>query len=63
MYKIKGKPFWKSKTLWFNVAAAAIVWICSDNGLTPEQLVAYATTIITAGNALLRLVTVEPVKI
>lgn len=53
------KPFWKSKTLWFNAVAGVVTvfWPEVSKFLTPEQ----AGAIVIIGNAILRLVTVAPV--
>jgi hypothetical protein len=56
------KPFWMSKTLWFNFLAGAATYLLNHSGafsalgLTPE----WQTTIILAVNVILRCVTNAP---
>ena len=54
------KPFWKSKTLWFNVIAALLLGLVGiSGGVEPELEVG----IISTANILLRIITKEPLEI
>ena len=60
------KAFWKSKTLWFQVATLAlgIFTVVAQSELVPANVVlVIATTIIPAINFALRLLTTEPVAL
>lgn len=55
------KPFYLSKTLWFNaiVAVAAVFWPEVQKHISPEQ----AGAIVALGNVVLRFMTDSPVKV
>jgi hypothetical protein len=61
----KGKPFWKSKTIWVNALtfAGAIAGVFGvELGLDEETKTKIAVGGITLVNVVLRAVTTEPVK-
>ena len=54
------KPWWKSKTLWFNIVSV-LVWSAQGmSGITciPDDVL---ITIIAVGNAVLRVITNQPI--
>jgi hypothetical protein len=58
------KPFWQSKTLWFNLIAAAFVFadqnmVMAQKLMGPEAYL-YFMAVVTAGNAFLRVITAKP---
>lgn len=59
------KAFWTSKTLWFNFAIAILVFVDQNLGFLQAHLSAWGYTtivgILAGGNALLRLITSQPV--
>jgi len=59
-----GKPWYKSKTIWFNIVSLVTI-LLSFKGveLTEDEKTVIATAIITIVNIILRLVTHEPVKV
>ena len=57
----KTKKIWKSKTFWFNVAAAGLSLVMAKAGVGIDPAVQGA--VIGGGNALLRLITKQPVEV
>ncbi len=55
-----GKPWWQSKTIWFNVITGVveIAQSLSGTGLVPPGIL---TVIVNMGNVLLRLITKSPI--
>ena len=57
------KPWYKSKTLWFNVLVAALVALeASASMIQPflkGNVYGYGLLILTAGNAMLRIITTQ----
>lgn len=55
------KPWWQSKTLWFNAIVAALAAAEASAGLLqpylPGNVFGYALTLLTVGNAALRVIT------
>lgn len=51
-----GKPFWKSKTFWTNVAAIGATYL----GYVPANIAAVAIPLV---NILLRFITTQPVTV
>lgn len=67
---MNGKPWWKSKTLWFNVGIvlvaigqelAAAASMLSDAVQGTIQL--FLALFVAVGNAILRIVTHEPLRV
>ena len=58
---MKPKPFWKSRTLWFNGLIAALAAIEANamfiQPLIPGNVYGWGILILSAGNAVLRAVT------
>lgn len=59
------KPFWKSKTIWFNACMGIFTFVSMNMeqfkaGMTPEGFQILAT-VITLGNVILRAFTEQPV--
>jgi hypothetical protein len=57
MPEIKAKPWWKSRTVWFNVASAIVTLAAAPIGLSP----ATAAIVTAVGNVVLRTTTSGPV--
>jgi hypothetical protein len=60
------KPFWKSKTLWFNLLSGLLLFL-DQNSLTLQQhlgtnVAAWIAAVVTSGNAILRVVTNQPLS-
>lgn len=55
------KSFWKSKTLWFNALALAVM--AGQGGLGFELPTNIALPVVAVGNALLRIITSQPVGV
>ena len=53
------KAWWKSKTIWFNVASVAVMLGSGQFGIDIAPNV--AVPLVTAGNVLLRILTAQPV--
>lgn len=55
------KPWWQSKTLWFNAIAAALAALEASSDLiqpyVPGDVYAWGMLLLVAGNAVLRIVT------
>lgn len=62
---VTAKPWWKSKTMWLNLIAAALLALEAQFSLLqpylPGNVYAYFAVGLTMGNALLRVVTVAPI--
>lgn len=60
--KVEGKPFWKSKTLWFNLITIAlgVVQVVTEVYPLPVEVLGLVNGV---GNVLLRVVTSEPVSL
>ena len=63
-FKKKGKPWYKSKTIWVNVVAF-LATFASFKGVnvTPEEQAQIVTGILAVVNILLRFVTHDPITI
>ena len=63
MERRRGKNLWKSKTLWFNIACAAIAAAEGAfgvfQGVLQGNVYAALSVILAVGNAMLRVVTTE----
>lgn len=57
----KGKKIWKSKTFWFNVAAAGLSLVMAKAGIVVDP--ALQGMVIGGGNTLLRVITKQPVNL
>jgi len=61
------KPWYKSRTLWFNVIVAGLAAMEASAGLLQPYIsgnvYGYGLTLLTVGNAMLRIVTTQGVKI
>jgi len=61
------KPFWKSKTLWFNAIVAALAAAEAAAGviqpLVPGNVYGWGLMVLTVGNAILRVITSQAVTI
>lgn len=57
------KPWWKSKTLWFNAAVAGLAALESGANMIqpylPGNVYGYGLMLLTVGNAMLRIVTTQ----
>ena len=64
---VSEKPWWSSKTLWFNVVVAALLAVemnfPSLQGFIEPQTYAYLAMLINAANVALRVVTKSPVTL
>lgn len=61
---MKAKPWWRSRTVWFNVAtlAVTIAGVVADPALALDsRIVAGAAGVMTVGNVALRLLTNQPI--
>jgi hypothetical protein len=58
------KPWYHSRTLWFNLIAAALIALESRFALLqpylPGNVYAWMATVLTVGNAILRVITAAP---
>lgn len=61
------KPWWQSKTLWFNAIVAGLVALEANASLiqpyVPGNVYGWGMMILTCGNAVLRLVTAQGVSL
>lgn len=61
------KSWWRSKTLWFNSAVAALGAIEASANLiqpyVPGNVYGWGLLVLTAGNAILRVITNQGLKI
>lgn len=61
------KPFWASKTLWFNLVVAALAAAEAASGLLqpllPGNIYGWLTFALTVGNTVLRVVTTSAVAL
>jgi hypothetical protein len=60
---VSSKPFWQSKTLWWN-ALAIVVTVAGSTAfqaLLPANWMAYDAAIVSVGNIVLRFVTTQPI--
>lgn len=59
------KPFWKSKTLWFNLLAGVLMLVDQNaeflQNILGENAYAWVAAVVAAGNAFLRALTNKPV--
>lgn len=66
VYENKGKPFWKSKTLWFNLLFL-VVYVAQQYGfaefIPSDDVQNIAIGLVAVINIVLRIITKEPVKI
>ena len=57
------KPWWKSRTLWFNALVAALAALEMSANLiqpfVPGNVYGYGLCLLTMGNAVLRIVTTQ----
>ena len=57
------KPWWKSRTLWFNAAVAALAALEANASLiqpyVPGNIYGYGVLLLATGNAVLRIVTAQ----
>lgn len=60
------KPFWKSKTLWFNLLAGILMVVDQNaefiQNLLGENAYAWLAAVVAGGNAFLRVITKAPVS-
>ncbi len=63
---VEAKPFHQSKTLWLNMAGAALIALEAQFSVLqpflPGNVYAYIATFLTVANAVLRVVTSAPVS-
>lgn len=61
------KPWWQSKTLWFNVLVAALAALEANGGLLqpylPGNAYGWGMVVLSVGNAALRLITASAVTL
>jgi hypothetical protein len=61
------KPWWQSKTLWFNAILAGLAALEANAGLIqpylPGNVYGWGMMLLTCGNAVLRLVTSQGVSL
>lgn len=61
------KVWWKSKTLWFNAVVAALAALEAVANvlqpIVPGNVYAYGLIVLTIGNAMLRVITTQGLKI
>lgn len=61
------KPFWRSKTLWFNAIVGALAALEANAHLVqafvPGNSFAWGMLLLTVGNAVLRIVTTQVVTL
>lgn len=61
------KPWYKSKTLWFNAAVAGLATLEASAGLIQPyisgNIYGYGLMVLTVGNAMLRIITSQGVSI
>lgn len=59
----EAKPWWKSKTLWFNAFIAALAALEAGANMIqpylPGNVYGYGLLLLTVGNAVLRIVTTQ----
>lgn len=60
---VENKSIWKSKTLWFNLISfvVLIVSAIAIPGLFNEKIVVVLGSVVTIGNGLLRMITIQPI--
>ena len=60
---MNAKPWWTSKTLWFNALVAALATLEASSGLiqpyVPGNIYGWALMLLTVGNSVLRIVTAQ----
>jgi hypothetical protein len=64
-FNSNSKPFWKSKTIWFNVAVFFLTWLTAHSAILPAlgantQL---QVSIISVANLILRYLTTKPITV
>lgn len=61
------KPWWKSRTLWFNALVAGLAALEASANLmqpyVPGNVYGYGLLVLTVGNAILRIITTQGVSI
>lgn len=61
------KPWWKSKVLWFNAVVSALAALEASANLiqpyVPGNIYAWGLLLLVVGNAVLRVITVEGLKL
>lgn len=61
------KPWWHSKTLWFNAAVAALAAIEANARLiqpyVPGNVYGWGLLVLTVGNTVLRIITTQGVSL
>lgn len=61
----EAKPWWQSKTLWLNAAAAGLIALEAQFSLLqpflPGNVYAWVATALTVANAALRVITAAPI--
>lgn len=61
---VSAKPWWKSKTLWLNLIAAALIALEAQFTLLqpylPGNVYAWFAVVLTVSNAVLRVITAAP---
>jgi hypothetical protein len=57
------KPFWLSRTLWFNVITGGLAILDQLTPVLPASVQAALPTVILVGNLILRWITDQPVKL
>lgn len=58
------KPWWKSRTIWFNTAAGGVAFMAADTGVThhlPDWIASLYGTVVAAANVGLRFITTDPI--
>ncbi|NOT66711.1 MAG: hypothetical protein HOP06_11960 [Methylotenera sp.] len=67
VYVTENKPWYTSKTLWFNAVIAGLAALeASANLLQPYitgSVYGYGLTMLTIGNAMLRIITTQGIKL
>lgn len=61
---MNAKPFWRSRTVWFNVVTLVVTGasVLLDPALVQDsRVVTGATVVITVGNVALRMLTNQPI--
>ena len=63
VYVTETKPWWKSKTLWFNAIVGALAALEASANMIqpylPSNVYGYGLMLLIAGNAVLRIVTTQ----
>lgn len=61
---MNAKPWWQSRTLWWNIVSLTVViggTLADPTLVADPRVVAGATIVVTVGNAILRFLTSQPI--